>query len=163
MSDMQCHRPSEQLWLKLEIRQNHLSIVKKICILYQIRDDVQTDSSWPRYGKDWRVTKKCQVGAALMIWAIRSSSESTYHCHLKWLLVWTAWACDMAPRSPDLTPMDFFLLGHIKALIYMLPVDSEEHLMARIIKAAATIRQQPGTFECTHQFWLCIEVGGCTL
>jgi hypothetical protein len=47
--------------------------------------------------------------------------------------------------------MNFFLLGHIKALTYMLPVDSEEALMARIIKAAATIRQQPGTFECTHQ------------
>jgi len=101
------------------------------------------------------VTKKCQVAAALMIWAIRSSSESTYHCHLKCLLVWTGWACGMAPRSPDLTPMDFFLLGHIKALIYMLPVDSEEALMAHIIKAVATIRQQRGTFECTHQSLLC--------
>jgi hypothetical protein len=42
--------------------------------------------------------------------------------------------------------MDFFLLGHIKALIYMLPVDSEEVLFAHIIKAAATIRQQPAIF-----------------
>ena len=55
------------------------------------------------------------------------------------------------PRSPDLTPLDFFLLGHTKALIYMLPVDSEEALTAHVIKAAATIRQQPGIFECTHQ------------
>jgi hypothetical protein len=47
--------------------------------------------------------------------------------------------------------MDYFLLGHIKALSYMLPVDSEEALIARIIKAAATIGQQPGIFECTHQ------------
>jgi hypothetical protein len=51
--------------------------------------------------------------------------------------------------------MDFFLLGHIKALIYMLPVDSKEALIARIINAAATIRQQPGIFECTHQSLLC--------
>jgi len=34
--------------------------------------------------------------------------------------------------------MDFFLWGHIKALIYMLPVDSEEDLIAHIVEAAAT-------------------------
>jgi len=32
--------------------------------------------------------------------------------------------------SPDLTPMDFFLWGHIKALIYTSTVDSEEDLIA---------------------------------
>jgi hypothetical protein len=42
------------------------------------------------------------------------------------------------PRSPDLTPMDFFLWGHIKALIYMLPVDPEEDLIAHVVEAAAT-------------------------
>jgi hypothetical protein len=34
--------------------------------------------------------------------------------------------------------MDFFLCGHTKALIYTLPVDSEEDLIARIIETAAT-------------------------
>jgi len=34
--------------------------------------------------------------------------------------------------------MDFFLWGHIEALIYMSPVDSEEDLIACIVKAAAT-------------------------
>jgi hypothetical protein len=43
-------------------------------------------------------------------------------------------------RAPDLTPMDFFQWGHIKALIYTLTVDSEEDLIARIIEAAITIR-----------------------
>jgi hypothetical protein len=42
------------------------------------------------------------------------------------------------PRSPDLAPMDFFLWGHIKALIDMLSVDSEEDLIAHIVEAAAT-------------------------
>jgi hypothetical protein len=51
--------------------------------------------------------------------------------------------------------MDFFLWGHIKALIYMLPVDSEEDLIAHIVEAAATIKQQPGIFECTCQSLLC--------
>jgi hypothetical protein len=46
-----------------------------------------------------------------------------------------------------------------------LPVDSEEGLIALIIKSAATIRHQPGIFECKHQsllhhHQLFISVGG---
>ena len=48
------------------------------------------------------------------------------------------------PRSPDLTPVNFFLLGHTETTIYTLPVDSEEDLIARIVQAASTTRQQPG-------------------
>jgi len=33
--------------------------------------------------------------------------------------------------------MDFFLWGHTKAPIYMLPVDSEEDLIAHIVEATA--------------------------
>jgi hypothetical protein len=40
--------------------------------------------------------------------------------------------------SPDLTPMDFFLWGHMTVLIDMLPVDSEEYLIVRITEAVAT-------------------------
>jgi hypothetical protein len=39
--------------------------------------------------------------------------------------------------------MDFFLRDHIKALISMLPVDSEEDLITRTFEEAATIRHQP--------------------
>jgi len=45
------------------------------------------------------------------------------------------------PRWPDLKPMDFFLWGRNKALIYTSPVDSEEDIIARIVEIAATIRQ----------------------
>jgi hypothetical protein len=65
-----------------------------------------------------------------------------------------------SPRSPDLTPLGFFLWGYIKTLIYSSPVDSEEDLLARIFEAAAIIRQKPGIFELARQFllrrcWLC--------
>jgi hypothetical protein len=45
--------------------------------------------------------------------------------------------------------------------------DSEEDLIARIVEAAANIRQKPGIFEHTrqsllHRCQLCIEVGGRT-
>jgi hypothetical protein len=75
-------------------------------------------------------------------------------------MAWPAW-------SLDITPMDFFLCGHIEALIYMSPVDSEEDLIACIFKAAANIRQQSGIFECTRQSLLhccllCVKVGDHT-
>jgi hypothetical protein len=44
--------------------------------------------------------------------------------------------------------MNFFLQSHIKALIDMSPVVSEEDLFANNVEAAATNRQLPGIFEC---------------
>ena len=54
-------------------------------------------------------------------------------------------------RSPDLNPLDFFLWGHMKSLIYQLPVDSAEDLVARIIVAADKISATPGIFERVRQ------------
>jgi len=56
--------------------------------------------------------------------------------------------------------MDFFLWGHIKALIYTSPFDSEEDLIAHIVEVASSIRQQPGIFERTcHFVSLCCVIG----
>jgi hypothetical protein len=57
-------------------------------------------------------------------------------------------------------------VGPIKTLIHTSSVDSEVHLIARIVESLATIRQTPGSFERTRHslLWccrLCIEVGGC--
>jgi hypothetical protein len=62
--------------------------------------------------------------------------------------------------------VDFFLLGHIEALIYTSSVSPEEDL-DRIVEAATTTRQQPGIFERSLQgllcrCLLCITVGGRT-
>jgi len=62
-------------------------------------------------------------------------------------------------RSPDLTPMDYFLWAHIKALIYLSPVDSADDLIARIVEATATITQQPGILSAHVS--LCCFVVGC--
>ena len=37
------------------------------------------------------------------------------------------------PRSPDLTPLDFFLRGHTKNFVYKTPAESEEDFIARIL------------------------------
>ena len=38
------------------------------------------------------------------------------------------------PRSPDLTPMDFLVWGHIEPLIFTSPIDSEEDLIALSVR-----------------------------
>lgn len=44
------------------------------------------------------------------------------------------------PRSPDLTPCDFFLWGFVKGLVYVPPIPRDvDELKARITKAVATI------------------------
>ena len=46
------------------------------------------------------------------------------------------------PRSPDLTPMDFFIWGgEMKCLVYETPIDTPEELVARGAEAAAIIRE----------------------
>ncbi|EFN64866.1 hypothetical protein EAG_03637, partial [Camponotus floridanus] len=43
------------------------------------------------------------------------------------------------PRSPDLNPLDFFLWGYAKSLVYSSTVDNVETLRNRIVAAFQTI------------------------
>lgn len=43
-------------------------------------------------------------------------------------------------RSPDMTPLDYFLWGHMKQQVYSTPIDSEADLHDRIINCASTIK-----------------------
>lgn len=51
------------------------------------------------------------------------------------------------PRSPDLTPLDYFLWGYLKSLVYATPVDDLDELRQRIEQGCQTIRQIPGILE----------------
>lgn len=51
------------------------------------------------------------------------------------------------PRSPDLSPVDFFLWGFLKGLVYETPVETPEDLVGRIVEAAGCVRDTPGIFE----------------
>jgi hypothetical protein len=42
------------------------------------------------------------------------------------------------PCLPDLNPLDFYLLGHLKTFVYAAPVDNEEALHHRIVDACQT-------------------------
>ena len=91
--------------------------------------------------RDWRVRSK-MPGCCLMVDTVsvirdmRSLSDLTANYSDHWMglgrpVVWPL-------RSQDLTPVDFFLWGHTKALICMLPIHSEEDLIAHIVEGAAT-------------------------
>lgn len=68
-------------------------------------------------------------------------------------------------RSPDLNPLDFYLWGHMKSLVYATPVASEEDLIARIAVAAGDIAEKRGVFQRVRESLekrcrMCIEEGG---
>jgi hypothetical protein len=43
------------------------------------------------------------------------------------------------PRLPDLTPLDFFLWGYVKNLVYQVKINDLQHLKAHIRYAVATV------------------------
>jgi hypothetical protein len=45
---------------------------------------------------------------------------------------------------PDLTPLDYFVWGHVKSLIYDTHVDIEFELLARILVVCDVIHETPG-------------------
>jgi transposase len=55
---------------------------------------------------------------------------------------------EWAPRSPDLTPLDFFFWGVIKEKVYSAKIRNLEHLKARIVSACAEIN---GNVEMLHR------------
>ena len=46
------------------------------------------------------------------------------------------------PRSPDITPLDFFLCGYVKDRVYRTPVRDVETLQSRIIEVLATVNEK---------------------
>lgn len=46
------------------------------------------------------------------------------------------------PRSPDLTPLDFYFWGCMKELVYSTPVENEIELVGSIVEAGAIIQEE---------------------
>jgi hypothetical protein len=45
-------------------------------------------------------------------------------------------------RSPDITPLDFFLWGYVKDIVYKVPVTSLDELKVRIFATIETVTPQ---------------------
>ena len=55
------------------------------------------------------------------------------------------------PRSPDLTPPDFFLWRHVKSVVYINPVNTRQELIERIFTAFDQLRHSPSLFARVRQ------------
>ena len=55
------------------------------------------------------------------------------------------------PRSPDLTPLDYYLWGHMKTLVYETKVDSRAAQRDRIFATAELIRNHPNNIASATQ------------
>ncbi|KAJ4442441.1 hypothetical protein ANN_04027 [Periplaneta americana] len=51
------------------------------------------------------------------------------------------------PPSPDLNPLDFYLWGHLKSLVYSSPVPDLESLRNQIVACSEDIRNTPGVWD----------------
>ena len=55
------------------------------------------------------------------------------------------------PRSPDLTPLDFFLWRHVKNVVYINPVNTRQELIEQIFTAFDEIWRSPSMFARVRQ------------
>ena len=65
--------------------------------------------------------------------------------------------------SPDLTPLDYFLWGHMMSLVYEIPVDSEEDLLVRVMAATDVGLQGIGDIlyeNMIRMHRVCVELAG---
>jgi transposase len=63
-------------------------------------------------------------------------------------------------RSPDLNPVEYFVWGHVKSLVYTSAVDIVEELQHRIEGACQQIRNEPGVFERIRNLQCCVQMQG---
>lgn len=68
------------------------------------------------------------------------------------------------PRSPDITPLDFFVWGRIKNIVYAAPLTTKEDCQERVRNAFRSLSPQE-IQSATHAGFLrrihkCLEVGG---
>jgi hypothetical protein len=52
------------------------------------------------------------------------------------------------PRPPDLNPLDFYLWGHVKSVVYATAIDNVPTLCALTMAACQIVRNTPGIFDC---------------
>jgi hypothetical protein len=53
-------------------------------------------------------------------------------------------------RTPDLDPLGFYIMGHLKALVYVTPVNTEQELWQCAQNACQMVQRSLGVFEHIH-------------
>ena len=94
--------------------------------------------SWRRYPLQY-TEKCCSNMMSLQCTQPESTSTSEQVYREKWIgrggpLAWPA-------KLPDQTPLDFFILGNVKSVVYISPVNTRQELIERIFIVFNQIRQ----------------------
>jgi hypothetical protein len=109
---------------------------------------LRSSLTWPA-----KATGRCQVKARM--WCMRSGALAHFShglqdvinniYHDKWIgrAGPTAWP----PCLPDLNPLDIYLWGHLKTLMYAAHIDNEEALHHHIVDTCRTIHSYPSISE----------------
>jgi hypothetical protein len=86
-----------------------------------------------------------EYGTCMMVLRHNLAAMCDNTCHDQWVVRAgpTAWPL----RPPVLNPLDFYLWGHLKSLVYAVPVDNEEALHHCIVDACKTYGSYRSIFE----------------
>ena len=110
--------------------------------------DVQFDvSSWCTI----RVIGRCSLGDSQRN-VVPSWWSSSTLLDCSWAIIGCVVSklVDWSRRSPDMTPLDFYLWGNLKSVVYETLVPSEQELIGRIVEGCASW-ETPGIFERVRQ------------
>ena len=74
-------------------------------------------------------------------------------------------AVEWPPRSPDLTPCDFFLWGYVKSKVYVTPPTSVADLKERVVREIRNVKRDPlliqrAVRDMVRRAKMCIQEGG---
>lgn len=90
------------------------------------------------------------------------TNELTQMFEDRWIRRLGPW--NWPPRSPDLTPLDFYLWGRIKQLVYDTPVHTKEELQNRVREAFLSLKaceiQAATTDHVMTEILNCLKVNG---
>jgi hypothetical protein len=85
--------------------------------------------------------------------------------HFSRPLDWPSWSSCWPARSPYLSPLDYFLCGHMKSLVYEVKSNSRTELLNRIMDSCIHIRNDRDSVKravtsITRRAQLCIDNQG---
>ncbi|KAJ4433213.1 hypothetical protein ANN_15470 [Periplaneta americana] len=84
---------------------------------------------------------------------LRELRQEAPKCYSPRSLDWQGWAGTVATSITGPNPLDFFLWGDMKRLVYETPtpIDTTEDLVARVVEAVHVIRDNVGLLKrCKH-------------
>jgi hypothetical protein len=111
---------------------------------------------------NWRITSATGGFATRKaMWFMRKETPDRFTCDVKQFLYsryphrWMGRNGSVLwpPRSPDLTPADLYLWGHLKGIAYSERVKTRYELWRLIPAAAKTIRHMHLIFQRTRNSW----------